>query len=141
MDWTGFTVADGKWSQAIEKLGQRRLRDRSIGIYTRLSLSAWKNRRFCEEIGWELRGAWSRREKTPSGPTGQIELETLHYPARFDGLRRGGQISESAMHYPHKVSKIKKIRKMGFRARMRTRLGRKMINNKRRMGRALTPFN
>jgi large subunit ribosomal protein L34 len=42
------------------------------------------------------------------------------------------------MHYPHRVSKIKKLRKMGFRARMKTRLGRKMINRKRRMGRRLT---
>lgn len=45
------------------------------------------------------------------------------------------------MHYPHKVSFIKKVRKMGFRARMRTRLGRKMLSNKRRKGRRLTPFN
>lgn len=38
------------------------------------------------------------------------------------------------MHYPRKLSKIKKIRKQGFRARMRTRSGRKMLNNKRRKG-------
>lgn len=24
------------------------------------------------------------------------------------------------MHYPHKISRIKKVRKVGFRARMRT---------------------
>ncbi len=45
-----------------------------------------------------------------------------------------------AIHYPRRVSKIKKIRQHGFRARMRTRLGRKMINNKRRLGRRLTPM-
>jgi large subunit ribosomal protein L34 len=39
------------------------------------------------------------------------------------------------MHYPHKVSKRKKARKVGFRARMRTASGRKLINRKRRMGR------
>lgn len=39
------------------------------------------------------------------------------------------------MHYPHKVSKIKRIRKVGFRARMRTTAGRKMINSQRRAGR------
>jgi ribosomal protein L34 len=39
------------------------------------------------------------------------------------------------MHYPRKVSKIKRIRKVGFRARMSTTAGRKMINSKRRAGR------
>ncbi len=43
-----------------------------------------------------------------------------------------------AMHYPRRVSKIKRVRNFGFRARMKTRLGRKMINNKRRKGRRLT---
>jgi len=42
------------------------------------------------------------------------------------------------MHYPRRVSKIKRIRKFGFRARMKTRNGRKMINSKRRLGRRLT---
>lgn len=39
------------------------------------------------------------------------------------------------MHYPHKVSKRKRARRIGFRARMRTRSGRKIINRKRRVGR------
>ncbi len=39
------------------------------------------------------------------------------------------------MHYPHKISKVKRARKIGFRARMRTASGRKTINNKRRFGR------
>jgi large subunit ribosomal protein L34 len=39
------------------------------------------------------------------------------------------------MHYPHRISKRKRVRKLGFRARMRTSLGRKMINRKRRVGR------
>jgi large subunit ribosomal protein L34 len=39
------------------------------------------------------------------------------------------------MHYPHKTSKIKRARKIGFRARMKTTNGRKMINRKRRAGR------
>jgi large subunit ribosomal protein L34 len=39
------------------------------------------------------------------------------------------------MHYPHKTSKIKRARKLGFRARMRTANGRKLINAKRRAGR------
>jgi large subunit ribosomal protein L34 len=39
------------------------------------------------------------------------------------------------MHYPHKISKVKRARKIGFRARMRTANGRKMINRKRRAGR------
>jgi len=34
-------------------------------------------------------------------------------------------------------SKIKKIRKSGFRARMRTKKGRKILSNKRRAGRSV----
>jgi ribosomal protein L34 len=44
---------------------------------------------------------------------------------------------EVLMHYPHKISRIKKIRKVGFRARMSTSKGRKIINSKRRLGRTL----
>jgi len=44
-----------------------------------------------------------------------------------------------AMHYPRRVSKRKRARQFGFRARMKTRLGRKMINRKRRLKRRLTP--
>ncbi|MBN1513273.1 MAG: 50S ribosomal protein L34 [Phycisphaerae bacterium] len=39
------------------------------------------------------------------------------------------------MHYPRRISKIKRARKQGFRARMRTANGRKLINRKRRDGR------
>jgi large subunit ribosomal protein L34 len=39
------------------------------------------------------------------------------------------------MHYPRKVSRIKKVRKVGFRARMKTRKGRAIINRRRRLGR------
>ena len=39
------------------------------------------------------------------------------------------------MHYPHRNSKRSRSRKIGFRARMRTSNGRKLINRKRRAGR------
>jgi len=39
------------------------------------------------------------------------------------------------MNYPHKTSRIKRARKIGFRARMKTKKGRQMINRKRRAGR------
>jgi large subunit ribosomal protein L34 len=39
------------------------------------------------------------------------------------------------MHYPRKISRIKKVRKQGFRARMRTSNGRKLLNKQRRRGR------
>ena len=42
------------------------------------------------------------------------------------------------MHYHRKTSNIKRIRKVGFRARMKTTRGRKMINSKRRTGRTTT---
>jgi large subunit ribosomal protein L34 len=38
-------------------------------------------------------------------------------------------------HYPRKVSNRKRKRKFGFRARMKTKHGRKNINAKRRVGR------
>jgi large subunit ribosomal protein L34 len=41
------------------------------------------------------------------------------------------------MHYPHRISKVKRARKLGFRARMRTKNGRKIINGKRRLGRKI----
>ncbi|HOB73433.1 MAG TPA: 50S ribosomal protein L34 [Phycisphaerae bacterium] len=43
------------------------------------------------------------------------------------------------MHYPRKISRIKKARKQGFRARMRTSKGRKLLNRQRRIGRTLGP--
>jgi len=37
----------------------------------------------------------------------------------------------------HRNSKIKRIRKSGFRARMKTSKGRKLVNAKRRRGRSV----
>jgi ribosomal protein L34 len=37
----------------------------------------------------------------------------------------------------HRNSKIKKLRKSGFRARMKTSSGRKLINRRRRAGRTV----
>jgi ribosomal protein L34 len=42
-----------------------------------------------------------------------------------------------AIHYPRRVSKVKRRRKFGFRARMKTTNGRKTINRKRRAGRSV----
>ncbi|MCO6435564.1 MAG: 50S ribosomal protein L34 [Phycisphaerae bacterium] len=39
------------------------------------------------------------------------------------------------MHYPRRNSRITRVRKHGFRARMRTAKGRKLINRQRRAGR------
>ncbi|MFZ4575824.1 MAG: 50S ribosomal protein L34 [Phycisphaerales bacterium] len=41
------------------------------------------------------------------------------------------------MHYPHRISRIKRKRAIGFRARMKTTNGRKLINRKRAVGRSL----
>ncbi len=40
-----------------------------------------------------------------------------------------------AMHYPRRISRIKRVRSQGFRARMRTKSGRKIMNRRRRIGR------
>jgi large subunit ribosomal protein L34 len=41
------------------------------------------------------------------------------------------------MHYPHRTSRIKRKRAIGFRARMKTKSGRKLINRQRRIGRSI----
>lgn len=42
-----------------------------------------------------------------------------------------------AIHYPRRTSNIKRRRRFGFRARMKTRTGRALINRRRRMGRKI----
>ena len=39
------------------------------------------------------------------------------------------------MHYPRRISKVKRARNIGFLTRMSTKKGRQMINRKRRAGR------
>lgn len=43
-----------------------------------------------------------------------------------------------SIHYPKRCSRVKRRRKFGFRARMKSSDGRKMINRKRRVGRRLS---
>ncbi|MEL6739417.1 MAG: 50S ribosomal protein L34 [Planctomycetota bacterium] len=40
-----------------------------------------------------------------------------------------------AIHYPRRKSNVKRRRQLGFRARMKTRSGRKLLNRRRRIGR------
>lgn len=54
------------------------------------------------------------------------------------GIRSvAGLFCEVRMHYPHRISRIKRKRAIGFRARMKTTNGRKLINRKRAVGRSL----
>ncbi len=41
------------------------------------------------------------------------------------------------MHYPRRNSKVKRVKKVGFRSRMKTKSGRATINRQRRKGRSL----
>jgi large subunit ribosomal protein L34 len=68
----------------------------------------------------------SARSSTPAAP-GATRGKT------HDGIY--GKRTDLDMHYPHRISKVKRARKLGFRARMRTKNGRKTINAKRRAGR------
>lgn len=43
-----------------------------------------------------------------------------------------------AIHYPRRTSNVKRRRTVGFRAKMKTRSGRKIINKRRRMGRKIS---
>jgi large subunit ribosomal protein L34 len=43
------------------------------------------------------------------------------------------------MHHPRRISNLKRVRQHGFRARMSTRKGRKIISRKRFYGRPVTP--
>ena len=40
-------------------------------------------------------------------------------------------------HYPKRRSLVKRRRKFGFRARMKTKAGRTLLNRKRRIGRSV----
>jgi large subunit ribosomal protein L34 len=51
--------------------------------------------------------------------------------------QRSSFSKETFMHYPHRISRIKRKRSIGFRARMKSTNGRKMMNRKRRAGRSL----
>ena len=52
--------------------------------------------------------------------------------------RGGVTVTVTVMHYPRRISLIKRKRKSGFRTRMRTHNGRKTINRKRRVGRRVS---
>jgi large subunit ribosomal protein L34 len=43
-----------------------------------------------------------------------------------------------AVHYPRRTSRIKRARSIGFRARMKTKNGRKIIRRQRRIGRKIS---
>ena len=72
------------------------------------------------------RGPLSRSEG------GQRGLADQPVSARLAQL---DDIEEGIMHYPRRISRIKKLRKQGFRARMQTSKGRRLLNRQRSKGR------
>jgi large subunit ribosomal protein L34 len=70
--------------------------------------------------------------------TGLIGRFTVHSSARPERQRLTLRfVKGHRMHYPRRVSRIKKIRKQGFRARMKTSSGQKIVNRQRRRGRSI----
>ena len=61
----------------------------------------------------------------------------LQLPPGGDGPRARQRTDPMAMHYPRRTSNVKRRRKLGFRARMKTKSGRKLINKRRRIGRTI----
>ena len=90
---------------------------------------------------------WDTRRRRVTGEGGGVLLNSPR-PAADRGRRRKPKPlpdkdlrrqtyhqDHTTMHYPHKISKVKRARKIGFRARMATKKGRQAINRKRRVGR------
>ena len=73
-----------------------------------------------------------------TGPTAQRGLTFRPVALRYRsaGVNRS-RTQDRIMHYPHRISRLKRKRSIGFRARMETKNGRKLMNRKRRAGRSL----
>ena len=81
----------------------------------------------------------------PPGPDDPINISSagrccrcvcLLHSSRYDRCPESAALQPSSdMHYPHKTSKIKRIRKVGFRRRMKTSKGRRIVNRQRALGR------
>jgi len=54
------------------------------------------------------------------------------------GKKAGLGVLPMAVHYPRRTSNIKRARSIGFRARMKTKNGRKIISRQRRIGRKIS---
>jgi len=72
---------------------------------------------------------------SPLGRGGLVECDRGGAWGRDQGFSFASQEQGKNMHYPHKNSRRKRKRGIGFRARMKTTNGRKLINRKRRAGR------
>lgn len=68
---------------------------------------------------------------------GAPTVEALFVASVGDAGRNERPLARAVMHYPHRTSRIKRKRAIGFRARMKTKNGRKMMNRKRAVGRSL----
>ena len=96
----------------------------------RVALFCWPHEGFVGIISTQL---WPSK-----GGTELVFAPAAAAKCRFPrfGLILAG-FSGSTMHYPHRVSRIKRKRSIGFRARMKTRHGRALMNRKRAAGRSL----
>lgn len=125
-DWAGFSGACLFDMRATGKHAQRDER-RPYPSYRKSTVSrpCFSGLLRGRTIDWKTGASWNTLvpgfRPTGTGPP--------NYPS-----------SEPPMpHYPHRISKLKRVRAWGFRARMKTKAGRKIVNRKRRFGRRISP--
>jgi len=82
---------------------------------------------------------FGKKDQTSIHPRETSVLPEEHTRDMMAALESSREIGPATprlrMQYAHRISKRKRARQVGFRARMRTRKGRRVINRKRRKGR------
>ena len=117
-------------------LSRRTFVTRGLGAMGALALSSFLpgcgSGRADSEVARETGGTgfteWGFRR-----PYRQVSEESIGW------LKVNCREASRAMHYPRRNSSISKRRSQGFRARMKTSKGRRIVNRRRALGRTVAP--